>query len=437
VKDGSPALGPFRARTGCVTASHITAGTAESHYAAPILSSGGSRQPVAEEPEDFQSAFRRQLAARSDSQDTPDQLQKPASRGAAECSVESAREQQKTQTSTGQQTQDRGKEQATGDQPPAQTSAQQPTNGGKKGSKGVQHDDDSSERLVENAQGAISELCPSAGFEPSAIVQVQTETDNEQEGPAKSKLDSGSNVSSTPAEAVKGDLALALRITPSDQSSTESTTTDSEAQTPQQSLESSTLRNQLQPTAPNVTRLREADPAPIIQPAAAAAPIDTKSPAENAHSASAEQVAKGSPQGFEAEFNKSLNEPVKSAHVQISGAENQRVDIRLQERGGALAVTVRSADTKLAQSLQDHAPELNSRLTAENFHSELWTPNAGKTANERQGNNGNGQATEDHGNSGQGNPNQNQNGRKQPEWIELVEAHTQAFQKRTEYRWHQ
>ena len=241
-------------------------------------------------------------------------------------------------------------------------------------------------------------------------------------------------MSSNPAEAVKGDLALAMRITAPRESSADAAPTDSEPQEPEQSETISTLRNQIQTITPNAPRAREAEPDSII---GAAAPIDINSSATNAHPAAAEEVAKGSAHGFEAEFNKFLNEPVKSAHVQISGTDNQRVDIRLQERGGALSVTVRSTDTKLTQTLEDHAPELNSRLTAEHFQSEFWTPNASKTANERDSNAGNGSPTQDREKSGQQNSNQNQNGRKQPEWIEAVEAHTRASQKRIEYRWPQ
>jgi hypothetical protein len=397
-----------------------------------------SRQSVAEGPqEDFQSAFRKQLSKRSDSQENSEKTQKTPSRATSDCpaKAESEEGQHRTSSRSRQDAQDSGKEEAAEDQASTEASPQQSTNSSRKLSKSVQHDDDSAERLVENVQAGFSEPSLSPAFAVSAVVEVQPETGNGHEFPAiASNAGPTSDVSSNPAEAVKGDLALAMRITTARQSSADAAPTDSEAQEPEQSETISTLRNQIQTITPNAPRAREAEPDSII---GVAPPIDINSSATNAHPAAAEEVAKGSAHGFEAEFNKFLNEPVKSAHVQISGTDNQRVDIRLQERGGALSVTVRSTDTKLTQSLEDHAPELNSRLTAEHFQSEFWTPNAAKTANERDSNAGNGSPTQDREKSGQQNSNQNQNGRKQPEWIEAVEAHTRASQKRIEYRWPQ
>ncbi len=157
-------------------------------------------------------------------------------------------------------------------------------------------------------------------------------------------------------------------------------------------------------------------------------------------SAPTEESGKSQPASFEAELNKALAEPVRAAHVQIAGSDNQRIDIRMLERGGALSVTVRSADSGLTKALQDHVPELTGRLSMENFRTELWTPGQAKNESGRESSGGNPQSQGD-GNSGQRNPSQQQkqngNQSQAPEWLENFEKNSTAFQKRIEYSWHQ
>ena len=143
------------------------------------------------------------------------------------------------------------------------------------------------------------------------------------------------------------------------------------------------------------------------------------------------------PTDFEAEFAKFRSEPVRGAHVQIDGSNNERVDIRLLERGGALSVSVRSGDVALTRALQDHSTELNARLTTEHFRTELWTPDPGKQALGRTFEDGRGQSQG--GSSGEDAPDQRQQRRQsnEPAWIEDFENHATAFQKRIEYTWHQ
>jgi hypothetical protein len=128
-------------------------------------------------------------------------------------------------------------------------------------------------------------------------------------------------------------------------------------------------------------------------------------------------------------------EPVRGAHVQITGHDNQRIDIRLQERGGELSVTVRSGDANLTRALQDHAPELNSKLSSEHYRSETWTatPKSAFGTN-TDGNSSQGQSR---GSAYQQQFNQNQNGKqkRQPAWVEEFESHPTAFQKRIDYTW--
>ena len=259
---------------------------------------------VAEGPqEDFQSTFRKQLSKRSDSQENSEKTQKAPSGATSDSPAKAqSEEQNRTSNRSRQDPQDGGKDETAEDQASTEASPQQSTNSSKKVSKGVQHDDDSAEHLLENAQAGFSDASLSPVFAAPALVEVQSETDKEHAGPAiASNAGPTSDVSSNPAEAVKGDLALAMRITAPRESSADGAPTDSEPQEPEQSETISTLRNQIQTITPNAPRAREAEPDSII---GAAAPIDINSSATNAHPAAAEEVAKGSAHGFEAEFNK-------------------------------------------------------------------------------------------------------------------------------------
>lgn len=140
---------------------------------------------------------------------------------------------------------------------------------------------------------------------------------------------------------------------------------------------------------------------------------------------------------FEAELSK-FQEPVRGAHVQISGADSQRVDIRLVEHAGTLSVTVRSGDTSLTRALQENSSELNSRLTAEHFHTELWTPTSTKDSAENHSNRGNSQWQPDSYTPDR-NPDQRQNGKQssRPDWVDVLENSSRKIQKRIDYTWHQ
>jgi hypothetical protein len=63
--------------------------------------------------------------------------------------------------------------------------------------------------------------------------------------------------------------------------------------------------------------------------------------------------------------------------LQLKGEDNRRVDVRLVDRGGELHVSVKAGDAELAQTLQEHMPELTSRLDAERLTAEVWLPQFG------------------------------------------------------------
>jgi hypothetical protein len=129
------------------------------------------------------------------------------------------------------------------------------------------------------------------------------------------------------------------------------------------------------------------------------------------------------------------NAPVRGVHVQIAGADDQRVDLRLLEHAGSLSVSVRSSDSGVTRNLQDSLPELNSRLAEQHYQTEIWTPastfHSSSNGNSDSGQGGTGAGNKNGGSFGNGNPNGNpgsQNGgsgqqpsgqqSKQPDWLQ-------------------
>jgi hypothetical protein len=136
-------------------------------------------------------------------------------------------------------------------------------------------------------------------------------------------------------------------------------------------------------------------------------------------------------------------QPLKTVQLQITGADNQRVDLRLMEKSGALTVSVRSADGTLTKALQQDLPELTSRLNDQQIRAEWWKPDAQQTeASPKSGNSansgGNGnsatqdQNSQDKGNSGQ----QGGRGARQPDWVEELSDLRKSTQNGTQFSWH-
>jgi len=120
------------------------------------------------------------------------------------------------------------------------------------------------------------------------------------------------------------------------------------------------------------------------------------------------------------------NTQVRDVHMQLTGSENQRVDVRVLDRGGELRVSVRADDPSLVRSLQDNMADLSTRLDQAHFRSEIWTPRTeavsrsdSSSTNGRTLSNGN----ESFGQNGQG---RQQNGRQnqQPAWMDDFEETT-------------
>ncbi len=68
-------------------------------------------------------------------------------------------------------------------------------------------------------------------------------------------------------------------------------------------------------------------------------------------------------------------EPARDIRLQINAGE-QRVEIRLSDRGGDIQVAVRTPDSRLAGDLRDNLPALTVRLEQTGFRAETWHPEA-------------------------------------------------------------
>ena len=114
---------------------------------------------------------------------------------------------------------------------------------------------------------------------------------------------------------------------------------------------------------------------------------------------------------------------VHDVRLQVAGSGDQRVDVRVMDRGGELRVSVRADDPSLVRSLQDNVADLSTRLDQAHFQSEVWTPRTqaisqtdSASTDGRTFSNGG----ETSGRDGQG---QQQNGRQQqqPFWVDDFE----------------
>jgi len=115
---------------------------------------------------------------------------------------------------------------------------------------------------------------------------------------------------------------------------------------------------------------------------------------------------------------KHATEAVRGARVQVIGADNQRVDIRLMEKGSGMAISVTSTDATLTRALQDHVPDLAARLESQHYHTETWTPAAsGGSASGGKGDDSQWGGSRSFGGGGQ----QRQGEGDKPKWVQELE----------------
>ncbi len=94
---------------------------------------------------------------------------------------------------------------------------------------------------------------------------------------------------------------------------------------------------------------------------AAAEPAKSPRPQEATRAETAPEAAKGS--------------PVRDMKLELTGGE-QRVEVRLSERGGEVKMTVRTPDAHLATVLREDLPALSARLAESGYKNEAWHPAA-------------------------------------------------------------
>lgn len=158
------------------------------------------------------------------------------------------------------------------------------------------------------------------------------------------------------------------------------------------------------------------------------APQTPQGSAHNISQAGSEQEAHATAANLPSTPETTSSEPVRNVHMQVVGDDNNRVDVRLTERGGELHVSVKSGDINLAQNLQDHMPELTSRLEQQRFQAEVWAPKLADNGKAETS------GTRDFSSNGNNNSNQGSNpdqqGKRQqqyrPDWVDVLESSTQS-----------
>jgi hypothetical protein len=69
--------------------------------------------------------------------------------------------------------------------------------------------------------------------------------------------------------------------------------------------------------------------------------------------------------------------------LQVGGEGQERVEVRLTERGGDVFVAVRTPDSRLAGDLRQNLPNLATRLEQSGFHAATWQPAAADSERQR------------------------------------------------------
>ncbi len=431
--NGVRRLGPFRALPGSVTASHVIAAAACSFSESATLS---YPRPSADIPsdsqEDFGRTFRSELQGNDSHSSLTQNRDEPSNREskgqASRVSQHGALEPSLPVAPTGAQAKRQGSSQeiavgasgaSNGPKKPIKTSSNEDTQPAASQSDTVQLSSGGHEALVNVSEQAFRGTTDSS------------ETGSKQPIPAEACASETDAVQATDSSGpVTGSLAVAMRIdaTNSGDAAEKNLSADAEP-----GVVSNVLG--LESQTPLVTAVESAERRESHSPDVSTAFSDSSS--ELAPQASKplpmEAVSATQPGDFQTELEKFRAEPVRGAHVQIAGADNQRLDIRMQERGGTLSVTLRSSDADITRALQEHAPELGTRLSAEHFRTELWTPGSSKSSHQS------GLDSRGNGSSGQGGSDQRENrkNKQQPGWVDEFEAHPTAFQKRINYTWPQ
>ena len=168
-------------------------------------------------------------------------------------------------------------------------------------------------------------------------------------------------------------------------------------------------------------------------PARAAAPFVRESPVVSQPSPRSmgpvENSAASKPEAapiYPAAAPKSVG-PIKEMSVQLGQPLQERVELRVTERGGELRVAVRSAGAEVAHNLQDGLHDLVNRLEDQGFRTAAWRPSGAVTAAGSAGESRQSSAQSQNGDAQQGWSRQERGQRDQdhnsrPKWVEELDT---------------
>jgi hypothetical protein len=105
-------------------------------------------------------------------------------------------------------------------------------------------------------------------------------------------------------------------------------------------------------------------------------PVDNPARVEDRFAAAAPQAPETAGRAAEAHLAPEAartSTPARDMQFAVGGGD-QRVEVRVAERGGELHVAVRTPDQRLAGSLRDDLPSLTARLETAGLRTETWHP---------------------------------------------------------------
>jgi hypothetical protein len=111
----------------------------------------------------------------------------------------------------------------------------------------------------------------------------------------------------------------------------------------------------------------------IIPHTAPEAPVKAESSPEHTDATQAKSLRTQDAMEIQAKPEAAKGTPVRDMKFEVISSD-QRVEVRLSERGGEMKMTVRTPDNNLASTLRENLPTLSTRLAESGFKSETGQP---------------------------------------------------------------
>ena len=121
----------------------------------------------------------------------------------------------------------------------------------------------------------------------------------------------------------------------------------------------------------------------------------------------------------------SKSEPLRDLSLHIGSSPTNQVEVKVQERAGALHVAVLSSSPNLTADLRQQVGDLVGKLDRAGYHAETFGPSASLSSKQSDSQSGTGQQQEPSGREQPQNQQQNQGGRKrttQPQWMQEMNS---------------